>query len=117
MKRESEIKSLKLQNNEYVVTVFYYGDYERDFKSGKCDMTNITLSCKPKGEAFPLTLMAGHIIMTIPYSPVLSIDEIDNFQEQINVTKESAKELEKNCKTIFSNVKMSGSHQNGGSHF
>lgn len=94
LERVSEIKSLKLQNNEYVVTVFYYGDYKRDFESGECDMTSVSLSCKPKGEAFPLALMAGHVVMTIPYNPVLSIEEIDGFQEQINVTKESAKELE-----------------------
>lgn len=36
LKRASDIKTLKLQNEEYSVTLFYFGDYASDMKNGSC---------------------------------------------------------------------------------
>ena len=94
LKRKSDIKTLKLQNNEYAVTFFYYGDYEGDIENGICDVGNLSMSCKPKGDVFPLEMMSGHIMLTVPHNTMLLIEEIDDFQQQIEKSKQTAIELE-----------------------
>ena len=101
LKRDCVMKVLKLESDEYNAKIFYEGDYEQDIKSGTCDVHRITLSCKPKLESFPITLMSGKIFIYISNGVVLRVDEIDEFKAQLDVAKEAAVELQGIMKEYF----------------
>lgn len=103
LNRNSEIKSLKLQNNNYKITFFYYGDYEKDAKNKEINIDNVTMSCKEKGELFSLTMSKGRIFISVPQNDMLSIKEVDDFEKNLQETKETAVELEEIIKEHFCN--------------
>ena len=94
LRRNSEIKSLKLQNKEYAVTIFYYGDYAKDAEEGHCLEENISLHCKPRGGGFPLSYVGGRVVMDIPPLPMVSISDIDALKARLDAAGEAAMELE-----------------------
>ena len=97
LKRETEIKSLKVENNNYKIIIFYEGEYKR----GKCDKNKISISCKPKTDVFELIYMNGNVYINIQYNPILKPEEIDAFEKSINVSKEDAIDLQKLIDEIF----------------
>lgn len=99
--RESEIKSLKLENEEYRVTIFYYGDYEKDRVCSKIDIQNISMSCKPKGRGLKLVLMSGRIMIDIPMSSILTIQEAEVYKLQFDIAIPAAIELEQILQEYF----------------
>lgn len=99
--RDAEIKVLKLESDEYMATIYYEGDYEKDRENGKCDVQRMILSCKPKWESFPICMMSGKIFVDIMYSAVLRVDEIDEFKAQLDTAKEAAVELQGIVKEYF----------------
>lgn len=101
LRRTSEIKSLKLENKEYAVTMFYYGDYEEDFGKGTCDVEKLSMSCKPKGDGIPLTFMAGIIVLSVPAISVLPIYELQDFKRQLENAEKAAVELQGILKEYF----------------
>jgi len=81
--RKSEIKTLKLQSENYNVTFFYYGDYEEDMKkNGSCDVKNLSMSCKEKGTVLPISCMAGKIFIDI--NGDLSFKNLENGKAIVN---------------------------------
>lgn len=101
MKRNSEIKSLKLQNDEYAVTIFYYGDYAKDIKAGTCPVNNLSMDCKPKGECFPLSCVCGKVVLSIPAISIVPIYEIDALKRKLDISKEAALELQEILNEYF----------------
>ncbi len=99
--RQSEIKSLKLQNEYYTVTIFYCGDYEKDYESGKCNIENISVSCKSKQNVFPLTCMEGKIFVDICGNDLLSVEQAAMFKEQLDIAYKSAFQLQDIMKQYF----------------
>ena len=100
--RKSEIKTLKLQSENYNVTFFYYGDYEEDMKkNGSCDVKNLSMSCKEKGTVLPISCMAGKIFIDIDNAFLLSTEEIEGFKKKLDFAYTAAVELEKIIKQYF----------------
>ena len=106
LKRDSEIKSLKLQSEEYAVTIFYYGDYVKDIKAGRCSVGNLSMSCKPKGDGFPISLVSGVVVISVPVLPVVFVGEIDALKKNMDIAKESAIELQEILEKYFHIVSM-----------
>ena len=101
LKRASDIKTLKLQNEEYSVTLFYFGDYASDMKNGSCIPENLSLSCKPKGDYFPIELLMGRVMLEVPTISILSISEIELFKLQLDIAGKAAKELQELIRDYF----------------
>lgn len=99
--RKSEIKSLKLSNEEYKVTIFYMGDYVQDRQNGCCDVSNITVSCKPQNENFSLTFISGEIIVECSVNLLLRPKEIAAYRKLLEVAEEAARELQRILKEYF----------------
>ncbi len=101
LERKSEIKSIKLQSEEYVVTIFYYGDYAKDMEAGKCSIDNLTVSCKPKGEDFPISFVSGAVVIAVPALPIVFVGEVDALKKNLDVAREAALELQKILEKYF----------------
>ncbi len=101
--RKADIKSLKLQDENYKIIFFYYGDYEEDIKiNGSCDVRNLSMSCKVNDGALPIDCMAGKMFIDIQdYLPLLAVDEIAEFKKQLDLACASAKELQDIIKQYF----------------
>lgn len=101
LRREADIKALKLQDENYSVTFFYYGDYESDFESGKCDMANITVSCREKEDVLPLEFLNGKFYVDLFNGPVLYAEDIPDFKKQLEIAYTAAIELQDIVKQYF----------------
>lgn len=95
LKRKSDIKSLKLQNKDYDVIFFYYGDYERDFESGMCDVANLSMSCKVKEDALPIELMEGKLFIDASASDFIILEKAAEYQKRFETAYASACDLAK----------------------
>jgi len=103
LERKSDIKTLKLQDENYKIIFFYYGDYEEDMKiNGSCDVRNLSMSCKVKGDALPVDCMAGKMFVDIQDClPLLAVDEIVEFKKQLDLACASATQLQDIIKQYF----------------
>lgn len=101
LERESETKSLKLQSEEYAVTIFYYGDYRKDMEAGECSKDNLSVSCKPKGEGLPISFISGAVVISIPELPIVFVHEIDALKRNLDIAKESALDLQRILQEYF----------------
>ena len=101
LKRKSDIKSLKLQNKDYDVIFFYYGDYERDCESGMCDVANLSMSCKVKGDALPIELMEGKLFIDASASDFIILEKAAEYQKRFETAYASACELAEIIKQYF----------------
>lgn len=93
--RNSDIKTLKLQDENYNIIFFYYGEYEEDMKkNGRCDVANLSMSCKKKGDAPAITCMSGKMFIDTEVELLLSVEEIEAFKKQLDAACASAVELQ-----------------------
>lgn len=100
--RKSDIKTLKLQNENYDVIFFYYGEYEEDMKkNGRCDVANLNMSCKKKGDAPKIACMSGKLFIDTEEELILSVEEVEAFKKQLDAACASATELQGIIKQYF----------------
>lgn len=101
--RKADIKTLKLQDENYNIIFFYYGEYEEDMKkNGRCDVANLSMSCKIKNDVLPVTCMSGKMFVDIEYNlPLLAVEEIAAFKKQLDIACASATELQDIIKQYF----------------
>ena len=102
LRRKSEIKSLKLCNNSYDVTFFYYGEYAEDMGlKGICDAANLSMSCKVKGDALPVMMMEGKLFIDVADFVYLSMEKAAEYRKKFETAYESVCELAKIIKQYF----------------
>lgn len=100
--RKADIKSLKLQDENYSITFFYYGEYEEDMKkNGRCDVANLSMSCKKKGEAPAIACMSGKMFIDTEVELILSVEEVESFKKQLDAAYASATQLQGIIKQYF----------------
>lgn len=100
--RKSAVKTLKLQNENYEVTFFYYGEYDEEMiKNGLCDKQNLSMVCKMKGNVLPIEEATGKIYVNIEGAPMLFPENIVAFKTQLDIAYASAIELEDIIKQYF----------------
>ncbi|MBO5336917.1 MAG: hypothetical protein J6A94_07310 [Lachnospiraceae bacterium] len=100
LERNSEIKTLKLQSEEYAVTIFYYGDYKADMKAGRGLVSNLSMRCKAKGEGFPLVCMSGMVLLEVP-AHIVNVREIEGLKNSLDVAGKAAIELQEILQKYF----------------
>ena len=98
---DGAIKSLKLENDDFKIKIWYYGDYNIDRLQNKCEPSNITMSIKPKKDCMDISYLNGELGITIPYYSYLAIDDIDMFVEQLTKTKENLIAIQKILDEMF----------------
>lgn len=101
LNRDALFKALTLENERYLVKFFYEGDYVQDRACGACPQEYVTMICNPKADALPLSLMSGHILLSMMFAPVLSINEMKEFRQQLSDAIADAEELEAITKEYF----------------
>lgn len=99
--RESLFKSLKLENEMYILTIFYEGDYESDFENGCINNEMITVACKLKEIGFDIDFSPKDIWISLMYPPTYFMDQIDDVKRQLDMAKETAEELKGYLKEYF----------------
>lgn len=100
LERNSEIKSLKLQSEEYEATIFYYGNYKEDMKAGGCAVNNLSMNCKTKGVGFPLVCMSGMVMVEVP-AHIVTVREIGALKNSLDVAGKAAIELQEILQKYF----------------
>ena len=101
LERNSEIKVLKLESDEYITTIFYFGDYKTDMEAGGCFSKNLTLVGKPKKDAFALSCMCGNVVLEIPAYPVVMQEQVEQLKNSLDVSREAAAELQEILHKFF----------------
>ena len=99
--RDSLIKSLKLENELYILTIFYEGDYKSDFENGCINNDMITVACKLKGEGYDIDFSPKDIWISLRYPPTYFLHEIDDVKRQLDVAKETIEALKGYLKEYF----------------
>lgn len=100
--RDSLFKSLVLENERYVIKFMYEGDYEQDIANNTTiSHDRVTMICKPKADALPLNLMAGHVTTDIPYATVMTVENIVGLRQLLDDVIDDMKELETIVKQTF----------------
>lgn len=84
------LKYLEAANDAYDVVIFYYGEYDNDIADNHVLTEAISIRCKPKYNYFGIKYMAGMIYIDLSLNQLLSIDKIDDYKNQLDVTKQSA---------------------------
>lgn len=102
LRRQSEIKNLKLSDGSYDVTFFYYGEYAEDMElKGVCDAEKLSMSCKGKGAVLPLALVSGKLFIETEDIGLLRLEGVAEYQKQLEEAYASACELAKILKQYF----------------
>ena len=94
-------KSLLVENEHYVIKIFYAGDYDDDKLNNKINMGNISISCNPKNVDFMIDYMNGQIVIDLSHCTILFPNEIEDFKNQLDIVKCSALALEKIIREFF----------------
>lgn len=102
LRRQSEIKTLKLSDGSYDVIFYYYGEYAEDMElNGVCDAEKLSMSCKGKGGVLPLELMSGKLFIETEDIGLLRLERVAEYQKQVETAYASACELAKILKQYF----------------
>lgn len=99
--RESSIKSLKLENEMYVLTIFYEGDYASDFENGCINNDMISVACKLKDVGYDIDFSPKDIWISLMHPPTYFMHEIDDVKRQLDIAKETIGELKVYLKEYF----------------
>ena len=99
--RDSLFKSLELENEMYILTIFYEGDYVFDFENDCMNNDMITVACKLKDVGFEIDFSPEDIWISLSYPPTYFMDEIDDVKRQLDVARETIGELKGYLKEYF----------------
>lgn len=99
--RESLFKSLKLENEMYILTIFYEGDYKSDFENGCIDNDMISVACKLKDAGFNIDFSSKDIWISLMYPPTYFVNEIDDVKHKLDIAKETIEDLRGYLKEYF----------------
>ena len=59
------------------------------------------MTCKLKGDYFPIELLMGRVMLEIPAISILPISEIELFKLQLDIAGKAAKELQELIRDYF----------------
>lgn len=99
--RTVDMKSLKLANDYYEATVFYYGDYKQDKQNNSICVDNITVRCKPKADNLPILYLNGELFIEMTDISVLAIEQAKAMRKKLEIAEQSANELRNILKYYF----------------
>lgn len=106
LNRKSEIKSYKMEDENYKVAIFYYGDYCSDKENGTLDRKSIIASIKPKKSRL-LDLdwyddkNGGKVFIDIPPIAIMGPEEVDDCVIMLQQAKKYAEELQQIMEELF----------------
>lgn len=99
---ESIYKHIKLESNNYIYTISYFGDYKADKNQKTLDKKAITTICKPKNIYAPtFKWQDNQFIFEMPTQNLFFEKELQDFQTMITIAIESKHEIETIFDTYF----------------
>lgn len=94
-------KSLLVENEHYVIKIFYAGDYDDDKLNNKINIGNISISCNPKDVDFMIDYMNGQLVIDLSPCTILFPNEIEDFKNKLDIVKGSVAALDKIIREFF----------------
>ncbi|MBO5435430.1 hypothetical protein J6A31_06480 [bacterium] len=100
-----DIVVLKLANDRYTFTIFYYGDYEKDKADNCIDYGMMRLSCKCNGTDICIGLHDKDVFIDMqqsgPFRNIHSDEELNKFIENLTFAQNTVAELKTIIATYF----------------
>ena len=90
------IKKLKLENDDYSIVVFYFGEYDEDKNNGTISTGNLSMSCHSKMMDLPLISMTAdaEVVLDVPPEPVLRLMDVEMYKGKIDDAHAAADEVQ-----------------------
>lgn len=98
MQSDAMYKKIKMIDENYMVTISYIGDYQKDYKLHKLDKSSISIICKPKKYSqYNVTFGWYHngILFETPNINVYKHEELKELQSAISIAIKAKTEFEK----------------------
>lgn len=102
--RNSFVHTLHVENDYYKIKLHYSNDYETDLKNKTLKSSDLLISCKLKQMTIPLTYFNGAIYVEDDMPVFRTADKIQEYQNQLEIAKQSAIELQKIVDEYFPNI-------------
>lgn len=99
------MKKLKIENNDYSIVIFYFGEYDEDKKNGNISADNLSMSCKLNGDELPNIILASNaeVALEIQSEPILRLMDVDRYKDKIDKAYKEAEEVQRIICDYFTN--------------
>lgn len=84
------IAALTIENQYYLIQIFYTSDYNADRTNHKISVSDLTMQCKPKNTELEITYNNGVILIETLTTLILTVEETDAFKKEVDIAKHSA---------------------------
>lgn len=85
---------IRVENDYYQASLYYYGDYKQDFANGCLDATCLGPSVYEKRFVLPLAIFKNKVFISTSTFDLIALDKVENYVEKLRIAEECAISLQ-----------------------